>query len=120
MEHTQEPWRLGIGYTVIANDPVPEMPGSEHVEYYGGHLIAESVVHRNARRIVACVNACAGLSDAEVSHGLVPASRHSTVAHQRDQLLAALRRAVDEAVADDLDEWFANAKATIAEVEAGL
>ncbi|KMN36516.1 hypothetical protein VI26_06670 [Chromobacterium sp. LK1] len=60
MEHTQEPWRLGIGYTVIANDPVPEMPGSEHVEYYGGHLIAESVVHRNARRIVACVNALVG------------------------------------------------------------
>ncbi|OBU84564.1 hypothetical protein [Chromobacterium subtsugae] len=49
----------------------------------------------NARRIVACVNACAGLSDAVVSHGLVPASRHSTVAHQRDQLLAALRKVLE-------------------------
>lgn len=60
MEHTKEPWRLGLGYAVVADDPVPEMSGSEHVEYYGGHLIAESVVHRNSRRIVACVNALVG------------------------------------------------------------
>ena len=40
-------------------------------------------------------------------------------AEQRDQLLAALERAVTEAVADDLDDWFANAKAAIASVESG-
>ncbi|WP_157889309.1 hypothetical protein [Chromobacterium subtsugae] len=38
-------------------------------------------------------------------------------AEQRDQLLAALERAVAEAVADDLDDWFANAKAAIAAVK---
>lgn len=30
------------------------------------------------------------------------------------ELLAALQRAIDEAVADDLDDWFANARAVIA------
>lgn len=31
-----------------------------------------------------------------------------------DQLTAALQRAVDEAVADDLDDWYANARAVLA------
>ena len=42
------------------------MGGSDDVEFYGGHLICESVVERNARRIVACVNLCAGISTEEL------------------------------------------------------
>ena len=61
MEHTQEPWRVGKSGAVVADYKVPEMGGSDDVDYYGGHLIAESVVQRNAVRIVSCVNACAGI-----------------------------------------------------------
>jgi hypothetical protein len=48
---------------VVSDTPVPEISGSDAVDYYGGHLIAESVTPSNARRIVACVNACAGMED---------------------------------------------------------
>ncbi|OBU84413.1 hypothetical protein [Chromobacterium subtsugae] len=73
--------KLGIGHW--ADDPRASME------------LTEEQQAANARRIVACVNACAGLPDALVSHGLVPASRHSTVAQQRDQLLAALEAVCD-------------------------
>ena len=79
-EHTQEPWRLGNTSSVVADEPVIGMNGSDAVEYYGGHLICESVVPSNARRIVACVNACAGMDD--------PADAISMLKSQRDELLA--------------------------------
>ena len=44
----------------------------------------------NARRLAACWNACDGMSDEQVSHGLVSASVHSSLANQRDELLKAL------------------------------
>lgn len=60
--HTPEPW-VKKGSTVIS----PSRGGltvEEYDEqtwtYYGGYLIAESITDANARRIVACVNACAG------------------------------------------------------------
>lgn len=43
------------------------------------------------RRAKACVNACAGMSNEQVSHGLVSASVHSALAQQRDELLAAIK-----------------------------
>jgi hypothetical protein len=65
MGHTKEPWRVGrcsvsMG-TIVSDSPVPEVNGSGAIEYYGGHLIAESITRDNARRIVACVNACEGI-----------------------------------------------------------
>ena len=48
--------------TIINDNPVPEIYGSEETEYYGGHLIAESVSPANRRRIIACWNACEGIS----------------------------------------------------------
>lgn len=44
--HTQGPWRAGRG-CVVADHPVPEMGGSDAVDYYGGHLIAESIAPQN-------------------------------------------------------------------------
>ena len=60
--HTPEPWRVGRPGAVVSDTPVPEMGGSDAVEYYGGHLIGESITEANALRIVACVNACEGIS----------------------------------------------------------
>lgn len=48
MEHTKEPWSMdAVSGNIIGNN---------------GELICESVTPKDARRIVACVNACAGLS----------------------------------------------------------
>jgi hypothetical protein len=64
MEHTKTPWRIGnktgMG-SVVADEPVPEIRGSGDVEYYGGHLIAESIAPRNAEFIVRACNAHAKL-----------------------------------------------------------
>jgi len=60
MKHTKTPWRVGnpnkMG-SVVADEPVPEIGGSEDVDYYGGHLIAESIAPRNAAFIVRACNA---------------------------------------------------------------
>lgn len=52
-EYTKGPWRVGRAGSVVADYPVPEMGGSDAVEYYGGHLIAESVIPSNARLLSA-------------------------------------------------------------------
>lgn len=38
---------------VVADEPVPGIMGSDHIEYYGGHCIAESVAPQNCPLIVA-------------------------------------------------------------------
>lgn len=50
--YTKGPWRKGRSGAVVADHPVPGMGGSDAVEYYGGHLIAESVAPQN-RDIIA-------------------------------------------------------------------
>lgn len=45
--HTQGPWRAGKGYCVVADYPIPEIGGSDASDYYGGHLICESIAPRN-------------------------------------------------------------------------
>lgn len=60
MQHTKTPWRVGAPSqmgSVVADEPVHEIKGSEAVEYYGGHLIAESIAPRNAEFIVCACNA---------------------------------------------------------------
>ncbi len=50
---TPGPWRVGKCSSsmavVVADFPVPEISGSDEIEYYGGHLIAESITPANAR-----------------------------------------------------------------------
>ncbi|HDN9016676.1 TPA: hypothetical protein P2I01_003577 [Aeromonas salmonicida] len=55
-EHTKGLLRVGKGHAVVADHPVPEMSGSDALDYYGGHMVAESVTAGNARRLVACWN----------------------------------------------------------------
>lgn len=67
-DHCKEPWRIGRPGCVVSDDRVPEISGADAVEHYGGHLICESVAERNARRIVACVNACEGIGTEYLEH----------------------------------------------------
>lgn len=51
---TRGPWRIGKqGGSVVADYPVPGMNGSDATDYYGGHLIAESITPSNAKLIAA-------------------------------------------------------------------
>ena len=95
--HTPEPWRVGRPFNVVSDTPVPEMGGSDAVEYYGGHLIGESIIEANARRIVACVNACAGMRNDELEGGLligVMQVKIDLLESQRDELLEAAKAVV--------------------------
>ncbi|MCM8743592.1 hypothetical protein [Pseudomonas koreensis] len=54
-KHTPGPWRSGKwGASIIANTPVKGgINGSDAVESYGGHLIAESISECNMSLIIA-------------------------------------------------------------------
>lgn len=89
MEHTKEPWgydgHSGIG--AINSD-----------QLNGGYFTAEVMgpdKEANARRIVACVNACVGVGTEYLEdNGLIIelVREHNTVLKQRDELLAALEK----------------------------
>lgn len=51
-KHTPGPWRKGRPHSVVADSPSPGIVGSDAVDYYGGHMICESVNDENARLIV--------------------------------------------------------------------
>ena len=109
-QHTQEPWRVAIGddYYIEA-DGIPEKyPHHFKCDDLGKHVAI--VGHRacdfgeaNARRIVACVNACAGL-DTELLENIVDLgdslrSRFESfknveldITDQRDTLLEAYKQ----------------------------
>ncbi|WP_368173330.1 hypothetical protein [Aeromonas sp. R2-1] len=65
-EHTKGLLRVGHSGAVVADHPVPEMSGSDAVEYFGGHLVAESVTAANARRLAACWNLLDGYDTKEL------------------------------------------------------
>ena len=95
--HTPEPWRVGRAGSVVSDTPVPGMGGSDAVEYYGGHLIGESIIEANARRIAACVNACAGMRNDELEGGLligVMQVKIDLLESLRDELLEAAKAVV--------------------------
>ena len=53
---TEGEWRRGnAGASIVSDQPVEHGPlGCDCVEYYGGHLIAESINSRNLAYIAAC------------------------------------------------------------------
>ena len=53
MSHTPGPWKIGRCGSVVADEPINEISGSDDVEYYGGYLIAESIAKKNATLIAA-------------------------------------------------------------------
>lgn len=99
-KHSPEPWLIGAynGRYEIVGEPE------------SGEMIVRTIERRkdvgglevelaNARRIVACVNACAGITSEELewiarSGGMLgPRADVERIAKQRDQLLAALKKA---------------------------
>ena len=89
MEHTKEPWSIG--------KPPPN--GEQTIGASKGLMVAVATTgdgvssEANARRIVACVNACVGVGTEylEDNGPIIELVReHNTVLKQRDELLAAL------------------------------
>lgn len=95
IEHTPEPW--SIEYVEIEVD-------SFHTDMYptlqanGMPIVSDegfgtsSVDYANAERIVACINACAGIDNKVLTHaGVVQRGELGDVIRQRDILLGALK-----------------------------
>lgn len=62
--YSQGTWTAGnAGGSIVTDQAGPGCgPMDEETRaYYGGYLIAESITPANKRRILACVNACAGV-----------------------------------------------------------
>lgn len=56
-KHTPGNWTVGkTGGTVVSDQPLPNYSlngGHDHVDYYGGHLIAESIWRAEDARLIA-------------------------------------------------------------------
>ncbi len=124
MTHTAEPWRLGRFTGPSSYEEARETCGITDVvadTNDGPYVLAGCNINfpddarANARRIVVCVNACAGISDEALDswmnppeggfghpHGPWPAHIISlqraaeTLRHQRNDLLAAIETTLDE------------------------
>jgi hypothetical protein len=71
---TPGPWRPGIlGGCVVANFPTSN-PGSGHdaIDYYGGHLVAESIPPQNVNLISAAPEMFEALSNLENDDMSIP------------------------------------------------
>ena len=69
--YTKGPWRKGSPGSIVSDHPIPGVDGNDHVKYYGGHCVCESLTDANAERIIACVNACAGINTEALEAGLI-------------------------------------------------
>jgi hypothetical protein len=124
VKHTAEPWKV--------QKPHAGNRGFEIADSSGLNQVCQDVNEANARRIVACVNACRGLPTDELEQrGLVQAVGAELIelTNQRDQLLAALKN-LDEAYCSfsfDMDREqrlagrnaLINARQTIAAIKGG-
>lgn len=95
-QHTPEPWKV---FTVYAHPEIRDADDAFIASLPAGYVIT-------ARRIVACVNACAGLPTEElgaykgyqISSGL----QLIVMKQQRDELLAAIDRFIEHANEQEL------------------
>ena len=128
MQHTKEPWfysETDDGFAEITND---ERAAGEYISIaevptgFSGKIGAEQ--EANARRIVACVNAFAGISTENIEENKPLAEvlrwlneRIRMAEQQRDKLLAALKECLPY-ISEDRE--YNNAVAVIAEVKGQL
>lgn len=138
-EHTKEPWAIHpLMARIVPEDHISRPIGADDdakvdAATYAQEICAmhwpdrnrsEEEVLANARRIVACVNACAGIQT-EVLETLEDKTlnelfkrQEAEYQEQRDKLLRALKM-VDRHSSDVADEpWRIVVKALIAEIEA--
>lgn len=135
-KYTPEPWRLHI---VPGQKQMQTITGAHHYdkdyiavlgadfapwdnEGYGepaegvvcdnAGYYAFPVTLENARRIVACVNALAGVPTEEIEKVFIHAQSIKDVVQQRDELIAALEQVI--AISDRKHDAWDRAKAAIA------
>lgn len=124
MSHTKEPWKIGF----------PPPNGEQTIGDLTGMMVAVTTTghgvesKENARRIIACVNACAGIPTEQLESGEARSVRDeladiAMLEKQRDELLDALERMVrlleiEDARLANFGEVEA-ARATIASVKGG-
>ena len=110
MNHTKEPWYAVGAWVENPNDDAPDICNCDPAAMAQAHFDQSyEVTCANARRIAACVNACAGIEthelelmtgrmsiasqikacDAIYATAEAKATRRSKFARQRDELLAA-------------------------------
>ncbi len=71
MKYTKGPYRIGKGGSIVSDTPVTEVNSNECLEFYGGHCICESLTKANAERIIACFNACQGITTEALEANIV-------------------------------------------------
>ena len=87
-KHTQEPWKV--------QHPHAGQRGWEIADSSGLNQVSQDVTEANARRIVACVNACAGVDTALLEAGeldnptMLVIQENKDLKHRCDELLAVL------------------------------
>jgi hypothetical protein len=93
--HTKEPWAFAEHSDGIEETPAVIASPIGTIAEMRRDLRGIDECRANARRIVACVNACAGIPNAALSQGIVPVHLFSAVCEQRD----ANRERIKELVA---------------------
>ena len=109
MSHTPEPWIFAVADDFYCGSIMGR---------HGGEVFDGDFTEANARRIVACVNACAGVHTEileEGGQGTVAASM-ARLTEQRDKLLAELESLVNEPQ-DITTPAYQNALVVIAEAK---
>lgn len=129
MNHTETPWVLcqqdgaKLAYTIFASSQlkagwIEVAEWDSYVALAGG--LNSGNAEANARRIVACVNACEGISTENLEYGLPVkelVQQCNEAIWQRDELLAALEEIAQHA---GLGHQIANfARKAIASVKGG-
>lgn len=129
-KHTPEPWHIDAVGNIWADTKICNMREiADRAESY--RAMTESEHRANARRIVACVNACAGMSDEAMELAVENGGMKAVIGfardleRQRDQLLEALKVIVEseqcdgETVVCDFETLQSVARYAIASVEGG-
>jgi len=123
--HTQEPWIVNHQTASDHSWDIvkPDTPNGVLIATLGAGIDENSTQAHNARRIVACVNACAGMDTEEIEDilnangfGVVMQYLEKT-AKQRDALLQMLKSIRTKVTAADKNIW-PDIDALIAQVEA--
>lgn len=138
MEHTKEPWSTAYRRTDIEDNMAQEIFDSNgqkiatcawfSVSTEKGHISTNR--EANARRIVACVNACVGISTENLEELKDGLDSHSVVVlvadlkkaeNQRDELVALLKDGLSDEMgfAHIHQDWRNRIVDTIARIEGG-
>lgn len=98
--HTKEPWKIRSSpmdsrLYIYAEDRRGEIPiaqTSSNTSPVTMDMRRSGETEANARRIVACVNTCAGIPTDALERKGLPLYMHDTLTEQRDELLAIVIR----------------------------